>query len=425
HLEGVVPTTQEHLEKHDIVVLAKKVDSERAKLAIHGGHHDAGDYNPRSHIDVAEMAFLAYEVKPAAFSDGQLSIPEAHNGIPDILDEGRWALDLWVRLQDKDGGVRNGIESNGDPDMITLAEFDTKRDFTFAKEATGSLRFAACAAQAALLWEKLGRQADSQEFLKHAVKAWEWALSKDGEKHPDELALAAIQLYRAGGGDKYLEAFHAHTVFKRLPNAQLDEYQKYDQRDASFYYAFCTRPVDAALKQKILAAFKQKLDYWAQCAETTGYRYMRSPYAPNNWGTGCHPKWLVDAIEGYTLLKDPSYLKWIVLTCDFALGCHPMNRVFTTRLGQRCISAPLHMFSRYAPDGPIAGIQCQGPSSQAGGQKASGSMSSWIGAMLYPAGPWPELQTYTDIVMSPGMNEGVVADQIKSAVAYAFLLPER
>jgi len=395
------------------------------KLDLYGGHHDAGDYNPRSHLDVAEMAFLAYEAKPAAFADGQLSIPEAHNGIPDILDEGRWALDLWARLQDEDGGVRNGTESNGDPDQITLAEFDSKRDFAFAKDAPGSLRFAACAAQAALIWEKLGQQAESQGFLKRAGKAWDWALAKDAEKHPDMLALAAIQLYRASGENKYLESFQAHSVFKRLPNAQLDEWQKYDQRDASFYYAFCARPVDAALKQKILAAFKQKLDLWVRAAETTAYRYMRHPYAPNTWGTGGHPKWLVDAIQGYVLLKDPAYLKWIELTCDFALGCHPMNRVFTTRLGQRCISVPLHMFSRYSPDGPIAGLQCEGPNKEEGGKKASASMSSWIGAMLYPAGPWPELHTYSDVGLSPSMNEGVVADQIKTAIAYAFLLPER
>jgi hypothetical protein len=52
-------------------------------------------------------------------------------------------------------------------------------------------------------------------------------------------------------------------------------------------------------------------------------------------------------------------------------------------------------------------------------------MGTWIAAMLWPHGAWPQLHTYTDIVMSPGMNEGVVSDQIKTAFAYGFLLPER
>jgi hypothetical protein len=395
------------------------------KRDLYGGHHDAGDYNPRSHLDVAEVSFMAYEIRPRVFYDGQLRIPEAGNGIPDILDEGRWALDLWTRLQDEDGGVRNGTESDGDPDMITPAADDPKRDFAFAKDAAGSLRFAACAAQASLIWGGLKRDPDARSMLQRAVRAWDWAARHGAEQKPDALALAAIQLYRATGESKYVEAFRKHSVFTRRPDAELEEYQRYDQRDASFYYAFCARPVDPLLKERVVAAFRRKLDLWVRWAETTAYRYMRSPYAPNTWGTGAHPKWVLDAIQGYVLLKDPRYLEWIHLTCDFALGCHPMNRVFTAGLGQRSIAAPLHMDSRYTPDGPIAGIQCQGPSPRVGGSPAGRSMGSWIDAMLFPRGAWPELQTYTDVGMCPEMNEGLVSDQIRTAAAYAFLLPER
>ncbi|HZT42948.1 MAG TPA: glycoside hydrolase family 9 protein [Chthonomonadaceae bacterium] len=393
------------------------------KHDLYGGHHDAGDYNPRSHLDVAELAFLAYEVNPAAFYDGQLRIPEAGNGIPDILDEGRWALDLWVRLQDSDGGVRDGTESDGDPDQITLAEEDTKRDFAFAKDAGGSLRFAATAAQASLIWNGLGRRSDARELLDRAVRAWNWAGTHGAEGKPDALILAAIQLYRATGEPKYRTAFERHTVFSRKADADLDVWQQYDQRDASFYYAFCRRPVDAVLKQRILDAFRRRMETWIRWAETEAYPYLRNPQAPNVWGTGAHPIWLVDAIEATTLLHDPKYRTWIVLTCDWALGCNPMGTVFTTRLGQRRISSPLHMYSRYSPDGPIAGIQCEGPSPRTGGEKAASSMGTWIGAMLYPLGPWPPLQTYSDVGMCPEMNEDMVSNQMKSAVAYAFLLP--
>ena len=398
---------------------------DKKKYDLFGGHHDAGDYNPRSHLDVAEQAFMAYEIRPGVYSDNQLSIPEAGNGVPDILDEGRWALDLWCRLQDADGGVRNGTESNGDPNMTTPAVLDALRDFAFAKDAPGSLRFAAAAAQAAHIWGGLGKKPDASDFLRRARSAWDWAMKHDGEKHPDSLVRAAIQLYRTTGEKKYLDAFGKHSVFNRIENAKLEEYQKYDQRDASFYYAFCKRPVDAALRQRIVSAFRGMLGWWITCAKTTAYRYMRHPYAPNNWGTGCHPKWIDVAIQGYVLTKDPAYLEWTILTCDFALGCHPMNTVFSTRLGQRCISGPLHTFGRYSPEGPIAGIQCEGPSQQKGSAKPSGGMSSWVGAMLYPHGDWPQLHTYTDVIMSPGMNEGVVRDQIKTAVVYGFLLPQR
>ena len=388
-----------------------------------GGHHDAGDYNPRSHLEIAENAFLLYEIKPAAFTDGQLRIPESANGIPDLLDEARWALDLWMRLQDSDGGVRNGTESDGDPDMLSPAEVDPKRDFAFAKDTTASLRFTACAAQAALIWEQIKRPDDSAAFLKSAVRAWEWSMQHDAAKLPDLLVLAAIQLYRATGEQKYLDAFYAHSVFKRLPNAQLDEWQKYDQRDASFYYAFCMRPVDAAIKTKIVEAFKNMANAWCTAGETCAYRFVKHPYAPVSWGAGAHPQFMLPLIQAQTLAPNPLYRKGILCTCDYALGCNPMNLVFTTRLGQRCIWRPFHEYSRYSPNGPIPGIQCEGPNKQIGGANPSGGMSTFIAAALYPAGPWPLLQTYTDVELIPEMNEGVVVNQMKSAMAYAFLLP--
>jgi hypothetical protein len=45
--------------------------------------------------------------------------------------------------------------------------------------------------------------------------------------------------------------------------------------------------------------------------------------------------------------------------------------------------------------------------------------------MLFPAGAWPELQTYSDVGMVPPVNEGTVVDQMRTAVVYSFLLPAR
>lgn len=41
-----------------------------------------------------------YEMFPDKFWDGQLTIPESGNGIPDMLDEAMWELDWLVKMKD-------------------------------------------------------------------------------------------------------------------------------------------------------------------------------------------------------------------------------------------------------------------------------------------------------------------------------------
>jgi hypothetical protein len=308
--------------------------------------------------------------------------------------------------------------------MITTPELDDKRDFAFAKDAPASLRFAGAAAQASIIWNRLGRKDDAADLLRRARAAYGYAMENMGSSFPDDLVFGAIQLYRATGEERFLKDFHTHTVFAREDRPELEVWQKYDQQLASFYYALCERPVLPAIRSKILDAYRRRMATWIQWAESTGYRAMRSPYAPSTWGTGAYPIWADTPMQAYALLKEPDYLKWIILTCDFSLGCHPMGTVFTVGLGQRYITGPLHTYGRYSPDGPIEGTQCEGPSPQVGGSPAGKSMSSWIGAGLYPFGPWPQLHTYTDAEMSPGMNEGMVRNMVKTAIAYGFLLPE-
>ncbi|MGB3617495.1 MAG: hypothetical protein WBA12_05205, partial [Catalinimonas sp.] len=56
-----------------------------------GGWTDAydNDQRPDNFICVFDL-LLTYYLHPAAFSDGQLYVPEAGNGVPDLLDEALW-----------------------------------------------------------------------------------------------------------------------------------------------------------------------------------------------------------------------------------------------------------------------------------------------------------------------------------------------
>jgi endoglucanase len=76
---------------------------------LEAGWHDAGNYDMYvpSTAPSAQALLLAYEWAPERFTDGQLTIPESGNGIPDILDETRWGLTWILSMQEPGGAFRH------------------------------------------------------------------------------------------------------------------------------------------------------------------------------------------------------------------------------------------------------------------------------------------------------------------------------
>lgn len=69
--------------------------TDEALPEVTGGWHDAGDYDRRpSHLMVVNDLAHAYLMSPATFAGGQLNLPESGNGIPDIVDEARWGVEV-------------------------------------------------------------------------------------------------------------------------------------------------------------------------------------------------------------------------------------------------------------------------------------------------------------------------------------------
>lgn len=405
-----------------------KYATDGKKFDLYGGHHDAGDWDPRSHIEVAEILFLLYELNPQAFYDGQLNIPENKNGIPDVLDEAWWALDLFNRLQDEDGGVHCKVETNGDPLEFDMAETDRLREFAYRKEPGTTYRYAALAAQASSFWKKFGKNKVASDMLKRAEKAWNWAEKNGGDKEKDYNVFAAAMLLNATGDKKYDDAFKKYSIYSKNSSAPPFQWSKYDQGFGSFYYARNPK-ADLELKKKIISSFENLFEGWRKAAETTNYRYMRSPYAPNNWGAGGLPKYGVFPVMTMHLTENPEVKKsarqWMLYTNDFSLGCHPMNMAFSVGLGQRYVTSAWHHSQIHSPEGIIPGLQSEGPGGKfVCGEKGSKSMGQWPGMSMYPAGMWPDLYKYSENA-SPGMNEGVAPTMAETVLSYGFFLPEK
>lgn len=88
-------------------VLHSAVAADEKKVDETGGWHDAGDYGKyivNAGITTGTL-LAAYEWFPAKFAADDLKIPESGNGISDILDEVRFELQWFFKMQSRDGGV--------------------------------------------------------------------------------------------------------------------------------------------------------------------------------------------------------------------------------------------------------------------------------------------------------------------------------
>ena len=421
------------LGEDEIGKLAERIDAVVPKLVkASGGHHDAGDYNPRSHIDVAQVLMDAYEVAPRKFFDGQLNIPEKDNGIPDILDEALWALKLWIGLQDEDGGVYNGTESDGDPNFFQTVDRDPKGDYAFAKDSRGSFLFAGTMAQASRLLKAVGKKAMAADYLSRARRAYDWGVKNKpqtnntksfGNFYTIPLAYAAAQLYHTTGEDAYHRAFLDNTPWKKDSKAKMiPNDNSYDLSSAAYAYAAIPLSMaDPAIHSDVVRAICEEADMYVDASNKAPYRFVRHPYAPINWGTGAYEHFLTVVWHAWAFtdnrLKVKSYREAMIKTADNTLGCNPLNICWIVGLGSNSIHAPLHN-SRFNPSGfSVAGMQAQGPDDR-------GKEYNYTATLFPKRDNTPPLYCFIDAIFAIDMNEGTVIHQAETMAAFGLLLPD-
>ena len=417
----------------EIAKLAERVEATvPMKIAASGGHHDAGDYNPRSHLDVAQVLMDAYEVAPKKFQDGQLNIPESGNGIPDILDEALWALKLWIGLQDEDGGVFNGTESDGDPNFVQTVELDPKGDFAYAKDSQGSLYFAGAMAQASRLLKSVGKDQMAADYLARARRAYDWGkrnkpktndAKKFGAFYTVPLAYAAAQIYHTTWETPYHDDFLENTPWKKNAKAPMMASDgSYDLTLACYAYAAIpASKADSYVLSDVIRAICDVADQYVAGSKAAPYDFVRNPYAPINWGTGAYEHFLVPVWHAWAFTdnrtKAKTYREAMIRTADNTLGKNPMNISWIVGLGSRTVRAPLHN-SRFNPTGfAVPGMQVQGPDVKGREYR--------FAETLYPKfNETAHLYSFTDAIFAIGMDEGTVNHQAETMAAFGLLLPD-
>ncbi|MFN3389794.1 MAG: glycoside hydrolase family 9 protein, partial [Allosphingosinicella sp.] len=214
------------------------------RLDVTGGWYDAGDHGKYVvNGGIALWTLLnAYETGTALFADGTAKLPEAGNGVSDILDEARWQMEFMLRMQVPDGtrlrvpvGVKRAasgmafteIDASGMAHhkvadetwtpLPTAPHEDRERRILFPPATGATLNLAATAAQCARIWREID-PAFSARCLAAAERAWD-AAQRNPEVYPvaaftgsggygdgdfsDEIYWAAAELFAATGKPAY------------------------------------------------------------------------------------------------------------------------------------------------------------------------------------------------------------------------------
>jgi endoglucanase len=127
----------------------------KRKWKMEGGWMDAGNFDmyvPSTGV-AAQTLLAAYEWAPERFTDKQLNIPESGNGIPDILDETRWAL-IWILSMQEPGGAFRAREAVNDTSPELPADQDRTVRWVSGPSSAGTAKAVAVLAMASRLYDR-------------------------------------------------------------------------------------------------------------------------------------------------------------------------------------------------------------------------------------------------------------------------------
>jgi hypothetical protein len=381
---------------------------------LRGGWFDAADFDRRPyHFYCVRDLVEAYLRFPQNFTDSQLDLPESGDGIPDVLSEAEWGLDVWRRAQKTNGGVACWIEADGHESGWPW-ESDRKY-YIGMPNRKDSLEYAQCAAKFARALRLAGTPsalAKADVYTESAVRAFNFGINP--------VNAATLEFTQTNSSNSqfdfsYTEAAERadwHIVpaaaallaltreprfAKHVTESAWDNYFSSLQGDENnFAQRCCTELLfdltanfpdySKALREFIIA----KADQWQGYQEQQPYFEMNWPpnhqfYQYVSWGVG-HPEKRGKAfIYAWLVTGDDSYRDSALLAMDNFAGCNPMGRSLTTGLGK---VSPIHFLNSWLPRAeielglhePVPGITPYTYIGDGAGKSTSHGFCLWKGA---------------------------------------------
>ncbi len=364
------------------------------ELDVTGGWYDAGDHGKYvvnggiatwTLLDLYERLTLLGN-GAGDFGDGALSIPEAGNGVPDLLDEARWQLEFMLKMQVPAGEplagmVHHKVHDDAWTGLPLAPHDDTRTRYLRPPSTAATLNLAACAAQAARIFRPFDVEF-SRKLLAAAESAYDAAKKHPGILAPDDAAdgggpynddyvdddfyWAAAELYITTEEASYQTDLVSSRHHASLSGADgIESIMTWGRTDGLGAISLAVADGQEAQRRRIVAVADRYLD----AAARSGYR---PPFEPKDnrypWGSNSFVlnNMLVLALA-YDFTRDERYFQAVAGGMDYLLGRNAMAQSYVTGYGERPLAHPHHRFwARQASDAfpePPPGAISGGPNS--------------------------------------------------------------
>jgi len=326
-----------------------------------GGWFDACDFDrrPQHWICVEDMvgAFLLF---PENFSDNQLDIPESGDGVPDILSEAEWCLNLWRASQSDAGGIAMWCETTSHE-----RDWPWRSKMKYHKSMVNrydSMVYAFLAARFARACQIAGTSASLNKatiYAESAIRAFKFGIDPANKCvfEFDQVNSSGVSKHYTYTESTSLNEWYfksAAALFVLTNDAYFQQYltkENYDLHydvmasDANDFPRKICPELLLNLKdlypdfyEQEMASITSRGEAWIVRQEANTYRLMN--WEPNHtyftyqgWGV-VHPE-TRGRIYPY-LYKITGDTKWrdqTLLALDWACGCNGMGRSLTSGLG--------------------------------------------------------------------------------------------
>lgn len=333
------------------------------KLNVSGGWYDAGDFGKyvvnggiaaAQLLGVYERALNQTRGRSPALADAVARIPEAGNGIPDILDEARWELDFLMSMQVPEGEPDAGmahhkVHGTNWAASPSFPHRDRELRVLHRPSTAATLNLAAAAAQGARLFLPFDREY-SDRLLSAAVRAYHAAEANPALYAPytdgsfgggdyqdddvsDEFYWAASELYLSTGDRIWLDRAKASPHW----DGPVFQAAGFDWRSVAALGRLHLASVPSKLPirdlKTVQSSVRDAAESYLRNQRTEAFGLM---YSPGRFGWGSNHLVLQNMIvvaTAYDITGDKRYLQAVRESMDYILGRNALGISYVTSYG--------------------------------------------------------------------------------------------